>query len=33
MMHSQIPCWTHLRVQLYKVAESWDLKGAPNFQH
>jgi hypothetical protein len=33
MTHSQVPGWTHLRVQLYRVAESWDLEGAPDFQH
>jgi len=31
--HSQVPGWTHLRVQLCVVAESWDLEGAPDFQH
>jgi len=31
--HSQVPGWTHLRVQLCRVAESWDSEGAPNFQH
>ncbi len=31
--HSQVPGCTHLRVQLCKVAESWDLEGAPDFQH
>jgi len=31
--HSQVPGWTHLRVQLCWVAKSWDLKGAPDFQH
>jgi hypothetical protein len=31
--HSQVPGWTHLRVQLCKVVESWDLEDAPNFQH
>jgi hypothetical protein len=33
MTHSQVPSWTHLRVQLCVVAESWDSEGAPNFQH
>jgi hypothetical protein len=33
MMHSQVPGWTHLRVPLCRVAESWDLEGAPDFQH
>jgi hypothetical protein len=33
MTHSQVPGWTHLRVQLCRVAESWDLEGAPDFQH
>jgi hypothetical protein len=33
MTHSQVPGWTHLRVQLCVVAESWDLEGAPDFQH
>jgi len=33
LTHSQVPRWTHLRVQLCVVAESWDLEGAPNFQH
>jgi hypothetical protein len=32
-MHSQVPGWTHLRVQLCWVTESWDSEGAPNFQH
>jgi len=31
--HSQVPSWTHLRVQLCRVAESWDSEGAPDFQH
>jgi hypothetical protein len=31
--HSQVPGWTHLRVQLCVVAESWDSEGAPDFQH
>jgi len=31
--HFQVPCWTHLKVQLCKVAKSWDLRGAPDFQH
>jgi hypothetical protein len=31
--HSQVPGWTHLRVQLCRVAESWDSKGVPDFQH
>jgi len=33
MTHSQVPGWTYLRVQLCKVTESWDLEGAPDFQH
>ncbi len=33
LMHSQVPGWTHLKVQLCWVAESWDSEGAPNFQH
>ncbi len=33
MTHSQVPGWTHLRVQLCVVVESWDLEGAPDFQH
>jgi len=33
VMHSQVPGWTHLRVQLCVVAESWDSEGAPDFQH
>jgi len=33
LTHSHVPGWTHLRVQLCRVAESWDLKGTPNFQH
>jgi len=33
MTRSQVPCWTHLRVQLCRIAESWDLKAAPDFQH
>jgi hypothetical protein len=33
MTHSQVPGWTHLRVQLCRVAESWDLEGALDFQH
>jgi len=33
LTHSQVPGWTHLRVQLCVVAEKWDLKGAPDFQH
>ncbi len=33
LTHSQVPGWTHLRVQLCVVAESWDLEGAPDFQH
>jgi hypothetical protein len=33
LMRSQVPCWTHLRVQLCRVAESWDLGHAPDFQH
>jgi hypothetical protein len=32
-MHSQVSGWTHLRVQLCVVAESWDSEGAPDFQH
>jgi hypothetical protein len=30
--HSQAPCWTHLRVQLCRVAKSWDLRVALDFQ-
>jgi hypothetical protein len=33
MTHSQVPGWTHLRVQLCVIAESWDSEGAPDFQH
>jgi hypothetical protein len=33
MTHSQVPGWTHLRVPRNVVTESWDLEGAPNFQH
>jgi len=33
LMHSQVPGWTHLRVQLCVVAESWDLEGTLDFQH
>jgi len=33
LTHSQVLGWTHLRVQLCWVAESWDLRGAPDFQH
>jgi hypothetical protein len=33
LTHSQVPGWTHLRVQLCVVAEKWDLRGAPDFQH
>ncbi len=33
LTHSQVPCWTHSRVQLCRVAESWDLRAAPDFQH
>jgi hypothetical protein len=33
LTHSQVPGWTHLRVQLCVVAESWDLEGALDFQH
>jgi hypothetical protein len=33
LTHSQVPRWTHLRVHLSVVAESWDSKGAPDFQH
>ncbi len=32
MTHSQVPGWTHLGVQLCRVAESWDSEGAPDFQ-
>jgi hypothetical protein len=31
--HSQVPGWTHLRVQLCWIAKSWNLRGAPDFQH
>jgi hypothetical protein len=31
MTHSQVPCWTHLRVQLCRVVESWDLRGTFDF--
>jgi hypothetical protein len=33
MTRSQVPCRTHLRVQLCRVAESWDLRATPDFQH
>jgi hypothetical protein len=33
LTHSQVLGWTHLRVQLCVVAESWDSEGAPEFQH
>ncbi len=33
MTHSQVPRWTHLKVHLCVVAESWDSEGAPDFQH
>ncbi len=33
LTHSQVPGWTHLRVHQSVVAESWDSKGAPDFQH
>jgi len=33
MTRSQVPCWTHLRVQLCRVAKSWDLGAALDFQH
>jgi hypothetical protein len=33
MTHSQVPGWTHLKVQLCRVVESWDSEGAPDFQH
>jgi hypothetical protein len=33
MTHSQVPGWTHLRVHQSVVAENWDSKGAPDFQH
>jgi hypothetical protein len=33
LTHSQVPSWTHLRVQLDVVAKSWDSEGAPDFQH
>jgi hypothetical protein len=33
MTHSQVPGWTHLRVQLCRIAESWDSEGTPDFQH
>jgi hypothetical protein len=33
MTHSQVPNWTHLKVQLCWVAESWDLRGTLDFQH
>jgi hypothetical protein len=33
MTHSQVPGWTHLKVQLCRVAKSWDSEGAPDFQH
>jgi hypothetical protein len=33
LTRSQVPCWTHLRVQLCRIAKSWDLRAAPDFQH
>jgi len=33
MTRSQVPCGTHSKVQLCRVAESWDLRAAPDFQH
>jgi hypothetical protein len=33
MTQSQVSGWTHLKVQLCVVAESWDSEGAPDFQH
>jgi hypothetical protein len=33
MTHSEVPCWTHLRVQVCWIAEIWNLEGAPDFQH
>jgi hypothetical protein len=33
LTHSQVPGWTHLRVHLSVVAESWDSEGVPDFQH
>jgi len=33
MTHSQVPGWTHLKVHQSVTAESWDSKGAPDFQH
>jgi hypothetical protein len=33
LTRSQVPCWTHSRVQLRRVAESWDLRATPDFQH
>jgi hypothetical protein len=33
LTRSQVSGWTHLRVQLCRVAESWDLRVAPDFQH
>jgi hypothetical protein len=33
LTHSQVPGWTHLRVQRCVVAKSWDSEGAPDFQH
>jgi hypothetical protein len=33
LTHSQVPGWTHLRVHLCVIAESWDSEGAPDFQH
>jgi len=33
LTHSQVSGWTHSRVHQSVVAESWDSKGAPDFQH
>jgi hypothetical protein len=33
LTRSQVPSWTHLRVQLCKVAENWDWGHVPDFQH
>jgi len=33
MTHSQVPCGTHLKVQLCRVVESWDLGPILDFQH
>jgi hypothetical protein len=33
LTHSQVSGWTHLRVQLCVVAESWDSEGVIDFQH